>query len=102
MQRLETGAVSSAAGRAYDADPGALLSFDLSRPGRAGVSLPPLDVPEARLPEELLRGDLTLPEMSQLDVVRYFTRLSQRNWAVDTHEVQPEGQRRAGGASRIR
>lgn len=85
MERVETHPVTSAAGRAYDADPGALLSFDLSRPGRTGVSLPALDVPEAVLPEVLRREELTLPEMSQLDVVRYFTRLSQRNWAVDTH-----------------
>ncbi|HXF51462.1 MAG TPA: aminomethyl-transferring glycine dehydrogenase subunit GcvPB [Dehalococcoidia bacterium] len=85
MESVQVDAATSAAGRAYDADPGALLSFDLSRPGRTGVSLPTLDVPEAPLPEALRRDDLTLPEMSQLDVVRYFTRLSQRNWAVDTH-----------------
>jgi glycine dehydrogenase subunit 2 len=67
------------------ADFGATLSFDLSRPGRVGALLPPLDVPEARLPEApLLRDDLPLPELSQLDVVRYFTRLSQRNYGIDT------------------
>jgi len=66
-------------------DFGATLSFDLSRPGRVGCTLPPLEVPEAALPPaELLRDDLTLPELSQLDVVRYFTRLSQRNYSIDT------------------
>lgn len=85
MQGVEKERVTSAAGPAYDADPGAVLSFDLSRAGRAGASLPSLDVPEAPLPQELLRDDLTLPELSQLDVVRYFTRLSQRNWSIDTH-----------------
>src|SRR3990172_8870769 len=66
-------------------DPGATLSFDLSRPGRIGCTLPPLDVPEAALPpKELLRDELSLPELSQLDVVRYFTRLSQRNYSIDT------------------
>src|ERR1700694_348102 len=65
-------------------DFGATLSFDLSRPGRIGVLPPPLDVPEAPLPRDLLRDDLRLPEMSQLDVVRYFTRLSQRNYNIDT------------------
>ncbi len=66
-------------------DPGATLSFDLSRPGRLGCALPPLEVPEAPLPPaELLRDDLPLPELSQLDVVRYFTRLSQRNYSIDT------------------
>jgi glycine dehydrogenase subunit 2 len=66
------------------ADFGATLSFDLSRPGRIGCLLPPLDVPETPLPRDLLRDDLRLPEMSQLDVVRYFTRLSQRNYNIDT------------------
>src|SRR3989337_842592 len=66
-------------------DIGATLSFDLSRPGRVGCPLPPLDVPEAPLPPaDLLRDDLALPELSQLDVVRYFTRLSQRNYSIDT------------------
>ncbi|MGB2695771.1 MAG: aminomethyl-transferring glycine dehydrogenase subunit GcvPB [Dehalococcoidia bacterium] len=65
-------------------DPGATLSFDLSRPGRVGCTLPPLDVPEAPLPADLLRDDVALPELSQLDVVRYFTRLSQRNYSIDT------------------
>ncbi len=66
-------------------DLGATLSFDLSRPGRIGCTLPPLDVPEAPLPPaELVREELTLPELSQLDVVRYFTRLSQRNYSIDT------------------
>ncbi len=67
-----------------ETDFGATLSFDLSRPGRVGVLLPPLDVPEAPRPHELLREELTLPELSQLDVVRYFTRLSQRNYSIDT------------------
>jgi glycine dehydrogenase subunit 2 len=68
-----------------DSDPGATLSFDLSRPGRAACALPPLDVPEAELPPAaLLRDELPLPELSQLDVVRYFTRLSQRNYSIDT------------------
>ncbi|MBI4199599.1 MAG: aminomethyl-transferring glycine dehydrogenase subunit GcvPB [Chloroflexi bacterium] len=62
------------------------LLMDRSVPGRRGVRLPPLDVPEQRLPpEELLRGDLDLPEVSQPEVVRYFTRLSQLNYSVDTN-----------------
>src|SRR3990172_1448936 len=68
-----------------DVDFGATLSFDLGRPGRTGCLLPPLDVPEEALPSaELLRQELPLPELSQLDVVRYFTRLSQRNYSIDT------------------
>ena len=68
-------------GNNADTDFGATLSFDLSRPGRVGCTLPPLDVPEAPLPDAALRrDDLTLPELSQLEVVRYFTRMSQRNY----------------------
>jgi len=73
-----------------NADPGATLSFDLSRPGRIACALPELDVPQAPLPpESALRRDpdghgLRLPELSQPDLVRYFTRLSQRNYGVDT------------------
>jgi len=64
---------------------GAALSFDLSRPGRVGCSLPPCDVPPSELPPPgCLRDELILPELSQLDVVRYFTRLSQLNFGVDT------------------
>jgi glycine cleavage system P protein (glycine dehydrogenase) subunit 2 len=60
------------------------LTFDLSRPGRIGCVLPDLDVPEAAVPTNLLRGELTLPEMSQIDVVRYFTALSTLNYSIDT------------------
>ncbi len=66
-------------------DFGSTLSFDLSRPERIGALLPSLDVPEAPLPpSDMLRDELRLPELSQLDVVRYFTRLSQRNYSIDT------------------
>jgi glycine dehydrogenase subunit 2 len=61
------------------------LLIEESRPGRIGVDLPLPDVPEvAPLPEGLLRRDLELPELSQLEVVRHFTRLSQLNYAIDT------------------
>jgi glycine dehydrogenase subunit 2 len=60
--------------------------IELSRAGRRAVELPPSDVPAAEgPPPELRRAELRLPELSQLDVVRHFTRLSQQNWAIDTH-----------------
>jgi glycine dehydrogenase subunit 2 len=59
------------------------LIYELSVPGRTGITLPDLDVPEAELPADLLRADLALPEVSQIDVVRHFTRLSQLNHAID-------------------
>ncbi len=61
------------------------LLSELSSPGRAGVSLPELDVPPAEeLPKAFLREELRLPEVSQVDVVRHFVSLSQANFAVDT------------------
>jgi len=61
------------------------LTFDMSVPGRRAVSLPPLDVPPAELPpQEFLRRELNLPELSQVEVVRYFTALSRLNYGVDT------------------
>ena len=64
------------------------LLFERSRPGRVGFSLPGLDVPpvapEDVLPAEFLRGDCEgLPELSEVDVVRHFTRISTWNYAVD-------------------
>jgi glycine dehydrogenase subunit 2 len=63
------------------------LIFDRSMPGRRGVTLPRLDVPEAPgLDAALCRsGPPELPEVSELDVVRHFTRLSQLNFSVDSH-----------------
>jgi glycine dehydrogenase subunit 2 len=42
-----------------------------------------LDVPESDLPDGMLRDDLPLPEVSEVDVVRHYVRLSQLNYAVD-------------------
>lgn len=60
------------------------LVYELGSPGRTAASLPALDVPPAPLPESMLRSDLPLPEVSEIEVVRHFTRLSQMNHAVDT------------------
>lgn len=64
------------------------LIFERSRPGRIGYSLPEYDVPaiDAKqvLPPALVRNDLpSFPEVSEVDVVRHFTRLSTWNAAVD-------------------
>ncbi len=58
--------------------------YELSSAGRVGSALPAPDVPEAELPDDLLRDQIELPELSELDVVRHFVRLSQRNFGVDT------------------
>lgn len=65
------------------------LIFEQSREGRIGVSLPLCDVPEAALdkllPSDFLRvQEPDLPEVSEIDVVRHFTRLSTFNHGVDT------------------
>ncbi len=64
------------------------LIFEKSRKGRKGYRLPDLDVEEIELkdviPEGYLRKELNLPEVSELDVVRHYTKLSQLNYAVDT------------------
>ncbi len=63
----------------------------MSRPGKVGCSLPELDVPPAELPQaELLRQELELPEVSEAEVVRYFTTISRFNYGVDT-EFYPLG-----------
>ena len=58
---------------------------DISQPGKIGCSLPELDVPPAELPpQELLRQELELPEVSEVELMRYFTALSKLNYGVDT------------------
>ena len=60
--------------------------FELAASGRIGVSLPASDVPETPLPSHLLRSDELneLPELSETEVIRHFTRISQRNMCIDT------------------
>jgi glycine dehydrogenase subunit 2 len=74
-----------AARAAYDK-----LIFELSSPGRFAYSLPACDVPEgdpaALLPASHLRAaPPELPEVSEVDVIRHYSRLSQMNYGVDTH-----------------
>ncbi len=65
------------------------LIFERSSPGKSGVDLPPLDVPAASaadlLGRDLLRQEVEgFPEVSELEVIRHFTRLSTWNYGVDT------------------
>ena len=60
------------------------LVFELSKPGRTGFSLPEPSAP-ASIPSELRRETApALPELSEIDVVRHYTNLSQMNFGVDT------------------
>ncbi|MBM3944845.1 MAG: glycine dehydrogenase subunit 2, partial [SAR202 cluster bacterium] len=67
------------------------LLMDRSVQGRVGTTLPPLDVPEQPLPpKDMLRGDLPMPEVSEGEIVRYFSTLSQYNFSID-HNFYPLG-----------
>ncbi len=57
---------------------------DISASGRQGINFPQPDVPLAPLPESFIREDLPMPELSELDVIRHYTRLSQLNYSIDT------------------
>src|SRR6266542_1891892 len=62
--------------------------YELGAPGRRGYALPALDVPGEEalgdlLPGVPLRDELRLPEVNELEVVRHFVRMSQRNHAID-------------------
>ncbi|MBN1380394.1 MAG: aminomethyl-transferring glycine dehydrogenase subunit GcvPB [Deltaproteobacteria bacterium] len=63
------------------------LIFEKSRPGRTAFTLPHCDVPEIDVADVidkgLLREDIDLPEVSEIDLIRHYTRLSQRNFGVD-------------------
>ena len=63
------------------------LIFERSSPGKAAYKLPPLDVPEADA-QKLLgsshRADLgNMPEVSEFEIIRHYTRLSTWNYAID-------------------
>ncbi len=63
------------------------ILYEKSVPGRRAYSLPALDVPaadpSALLPGCALRAEAPLPEVGELQVIRHFIRLSQRNHAID-------------------
>ena len=62
------------------------LIFDLSKRGRGSRQYAAAPARAPALPVELLRRDAPLlPEVSELDAVRHYTRLSQQNFSIDTH-----------------
>jgi len=63
------------------------LIFELSKPGRgAGTQFPPPVAGGAQVPANLRRNTPpALPEVSELQAVRHYTRLSQMNFSIDTH-----------------
>ncbi len=64
------------------------LIFEKSAPGKRGMEIPPLDVPAvdpvAALGPEFTRDSIEgFPEVSEIEVIRHFTRLSTWNYAID-------------------
>jgi glycine cleavage system P protein (glycine dehydrogenase) subunit 2 len=69
------------------------LLFEQSRSGRIGYSIPKLDVPERSdlIDRRFTRDDVDgMPELSEVDVIRHFTRLSTWNYCID-HGLYPLG-----------
>lgn len=66
-----------------------MLIFELSQTGRTAKAQTPQSLPMSQyssIPKNLLRKTaISLPEVSELQVVRHFTRLSQKNFSIDTH-----------------
>ncbi|MDR2195582.1 MAG: aminomethyl-transferring glycine dehydrogenase subunit GcvPB [Gallionellaceae bacterium] len=62
-----------------------MLIFEHSRPGRRNAAQSPADK-TPNIPAALLRADRPLlPEVSEMDAVRHYTRLSQKNFSIDTN-----------------
>lgn len=64
------------------------LIFEVSKPGRRAFYLPELDVDDTSiddmLPSEYIRKeDPDLPEVSEVDIIRHYTNISQKNYAID-------------------
>jgi glycine dehydrogenase subunit 2 len=81
--------------------------FEKSHSGRNGINIPKQSVPDApSLDNSLLRtAKAELPELSEFDVVRHFTRLSNKNFSIDanfyplgscTMKYNPKVQERVG------
>ena len=74
------------AGRQVNQNEG--LIFEKSAPGKRGMELPPLDVPSVEPAEALGAGNSRdsiegFPEVSEIEVIRHFTRISTWNYAID-------------------
>lgn len=77
---------------AEDPRKGEPLLFEIGKEGRRASSVPSCDVPKIELteliPKAYLRTSLqgpAIPELSEPEVIRHFTRLSQRNMGVDSN-----------------
>ncbi|MGL5315247.1 MAG: aminomethyl-transferring glycine dehydrogenase subunit GcvPB [Peptostreptococcaceae bacterium] len=63
--------------------------IEISKPGRKAYSLPKLDIDDVNINEliddkNIRKEELNLPEVSELDIARHYTLLSNKNFGVDT------------------
>src|SRR4029079_16215884 len=62
------------------------LIFEISTPGARALDVPPCDVPNVEIdPAVASFIETGLPEVGQLDLVRHYTRLSNRTFCVDAN-----------------
>lgn len=67
------------------------LLMDRSIEGKVGATMPSIDVPLQTLPnKKFLRENLAMPEVSENEIVRYFSSISQMNFSID-HNFYPLG-----------
>ncbi len=63
-----------------------MLIFEQSKPGRLNKAQSPVAADVSDIPAQFRRKSATgLPEVSEMQVVRHYTRLSQKNFSIDTH-----------------
>src|SRR5439155_8933894 len=61
------------------------LIYEKSQAGRRGLGVPQPDLPVPELPDDLARkSPPRLPELAEPEVLRHFTKLSTRNFGIDT------------------
>jgi glycine dehydrogenase subunit 2 len=75
------------------------LLWEKGKKGRTGISIPKQDVEKAETDPNLVGEGPDFPDLSEVDIIRHYTRLSQWNYGVDAghvssgvlhHEIQPK------------
>ncbi len=64
--------------------PSEMSIFEKHSEGNRAIDLPPLDVPASALPSATRSGPVDWPELGQFEVIRHYTRISQRNYGLDS------------------
>ncbi len=80
---IDPNANTDCSAQARSARPVEPLIFEKTVPGQRGIDLPPLDVSQYDIPDELRGESLPLPEIGAGEVMAHYTHLSNRNFSVD-------------------